>query len=31
MYREGSVAQRGKGTAKWCIVRKTGKHNKKGG
>jgi len=30
MYREGSMAQRDKGTAGQCIVRKTGKHSKEG-
>jgi len=28
---ESSVAQRGKGTVKWHMVRRTGKHSKRGG
>jgi len=30
MYRESSVAQRGKGAAKWHMVRRTGMHSKRG-
>jgi len=28
---KGDTAQRGKGAAKWCIVKKTRKCNKRGG
>jgi len=31
VYREGSAAQRGKGTAKWHMVRRTRKHSKREG
>jgi len=31
VYREGGTAQRGKGIAKQCMVRRTGKHSKRGG